>query len=101
MRASLVLSYSITVWFGNSTAQGRKALQRVVKTAHKIAGTALRALEDLKEARALSRAHNITKDATHPQHELLELLPSGRRYRSIAARTTRLKDSFFPKPSDF
>ncbi len=31
------------------------------------------------------------------QHRLLSLLPSGRRFRSIRSRTSRLRDSFFPQ----
>ncbi len=42
------------------------------------------------------RAASILKDPTHPQHGLFTLLPSGRRYRSVKCRTTRLKNSFFP-----
>ncbi len=33
----------------------------------------------------------------HPSHRLLSLLPSGRRFRSIRSRTSRLRDSFFPQ----
>ena len=40
---------------------------------------------------------NIIKDITHPGRHLFQLLPSGRRYRSIRTRTNRLKNSFFPK----
>ncbi len=37
------------------------------------------------------------KDPTHPSHSLFQLLPSGRRYRSIRARSARLLNSFFPQ----
>ncbi len=33
----------------------------------------------------------------HPSHSLFQLLPSGRRYRSIRARSARLLNSFFPQ----
>ncbi len=36
----------------------------------------------------------IFKDSSHPSHRLLSLLPSGRRFRSIRSRTSRLRDSF-------
>ncbi len=39
----------------------------------------------------------IIKDSSHPSHRLLSLLPSGRRFRSIRSRTSRLRDSFFPQ----
>ncbi len=35
--------------------------------------------------------------STHPSHSLFQLLPSGRRYRSIRARSARLLNSFFPQ----
>ena len=90
-----LLSNSITVWFGNCTVQERKALQRVIKTAQYICGAAFPSLQDIYNTRDTKRAHNITKD-THP-HTLFTLLPSGRRYRSMKARTTRLKNSFYPQ----
>ncbi len=37
------------------------------------------------------------KDPIHPSHSLFQLLPSGRRYRSIRARSDRLFNSFFPQ----
>src|SRR4029434_2314568 len=42
------------------------------------------------------RANNILKHYSRPGHHLFTLLPSGRRYRSFRARTTRPKNSFFP-----
>ena len=89
-----LLSNSIEVWFGNCTVQVRKAVQRVIKTAQYICGAAFPSLQDIYNTRVTKRAHNITKDTTHPQHTLL---PPGRRYRSVKARTTRLKNSFYPQ----
>ncbi len=94
-----ILSYSITVWFGNSTAWNHKALWWVVKTAQKITGTVLPALENIYESRALRRARNIIKYTTQPQHKLFKLLPSGSPYMNAAAKTRRLTAFFPPKPS--
>ena len=71
--------------------------QRVSNTAQKIKITAcsLPYLENIARSCYLRRANNILKDSSHPAHHLFTLLPSGRRYRSSRARTTRLKDSFF------
>jgi len=41
-----VLSGGVTVWYGNTTAQDRKAIQRVVRMAEKIIGCALFGLLD-------------------------------------------------------
>ncbi len=48
-------------------------------------------------ARCSSKANSIVKDSTHPSHSLFQLLPSGRWYRSIRARSNRLLNSFFPQ----
>lgn len=50
----------------------------------------------LFETRCPSRARNITQDPTRPAHHLFRLLPSCRRFRTIQASTTGLKNSFSP-----
>ncbi|XP_054649717.1 uncharacterized protein LOC129190933 isoform X1 [Dunckerocampus dactyliophorus] len=92
-----VLTASITVWYGNCTTRDREALQRVIKTSQNIVGAALPSLQDIYKSRVLRRTHNLIKDSTHPQHSLFTLLPSGRRYRSLKSRTTRLANSFYPQ----
>ncbi len=71
-----------TAWFGNSSAGNRKALQRVVRTAHTIVGGELPSLQDIYTRRCIRKAWRIIKDSSHPSHRLLSLLPSGRRIRS-------------------
>ncbi|KAL2095521.1 hypothetical protein ACEWY4_007669 [Coilia grayii] len=90
-----ILSGAITVWFGNCNAADRKALQWIVRTAEKITGVSLPPLADIHSTRCLRKAKNIVKDSTHPSHGLFTLLPSGRRFRSINARTSRMGKSFF------
>ena len=38
-------------------------------------------------------AEAIIRDSTHPAHQLFNLLPSGRRYRSIRIRTNRFRNA--------
>ncbi len=71
-----ILTSCITVWYGACNASCRKSLQRIVRAAEKIV------------------ALSIAGDPTHPTHSFFTLLPSGRRLRSLQARTSRLKDSF-------
>ncbi len=92
-----VLTSCITVWYGNCSAADRKTLQRTVNTAAKIIGAPLPSILDIFLTRCSSKATSIVKDPTHPSHSLFQLLPSGRRYRSIRARSTRLLNSFFPQ----
>ncbi len=89
-----VLTSCITVWYGNCSAANRKTLQW---TAAKIIGAPLPSILDIFLALCSSKANSIVKDPTHPSHGLFQLLLSGRRYRSIRARSTRLLNSFSPE----
>ncbi len=63
----------------------------------KIIGAPLPSILHIFLARCSSKASSIVKDPTHPSHNLFQLLPSGRRYRSIKARSVRLLNSFSPR----
>ena len=82
--------------YSGCTAADKTALQRIIITAQKITGCSLPSLENIACSHYLSRAKNIIKDTSHPGHHLFTLLPCDRRYMSSRARTTCLKDSFFP-----
>ncbi|XP_058031699.1 protein ripply2 isoform X1 [Ahaetulla prasina] len=92
-----VICTSITVWFSSATQQEKHRLQRIIRTAEKIIATNLPSIEDLYTARIKKRAVKIFTDPAHPGHKLFQLLPSKRRYRALHTRTTRHKNSFFPK----
>ncbi len=92
-----VLTQCISVWYNNATNQDCKALQRVVRLAERISGSTLPSLQGIYLKRCRSRAAKITKDSNHPSNHLFRLLPSGRRYRSLMAKTERLRKSFFPQ----
>ncbi|KAL3046708.1 hypothetical protein OYC64_004653 [Pagothenia borchgrevinki] len=68
-----------------------------VKTAQHITRTELPSMEDLYSQRLRKKSLRIIKDPHHPSHKLFFLLPSGRRYRSILAKTRRFGDSCFPR----
>ncbi len=78
-----------SVWYGNISNQDCKALQRVVRLAERISGSALPSLQDIYLNRCKSKAAKI-KDSNHPGNRLLILLPSGKRFRSMMAKTERL-----------
>ncbi len=92
-----VLTQCISVWYGNSLNQDCKALQRVVCLAERISGSALPSLQDIYLKRSKSRAAKILKDSNHPGNHLFCLLPSGKRFRIMMAKTERLRRSFFPQ----
>ncbi len=89
-----ILTSCITVWYGACNASCRKTLQRIVRAAEKIVGVSLPSLQDIYSTRLTRKALCIAGDPTHPTHSFFSLLPSGRRLRSLQARTSRLKDSF-------
>ncbi len=92
-----VLTQCISVWYGNASYQDCIALQRVVRLAERISGSALPSLQDIYLKRCNSRAAKIIKDSNHPGNRLFFLLPSGKRFRSMMAKTERLRRSFFPQ----
>ncbi len=61
-----VLTQCISVWYNNATNQDCKALQRVVRLAERISGSALPSLQDIYLKRCKSRAAKIIKDSNHP-----------------------------------
>ncbi len=81
----------------NASNQDGKTLQRVVGLAERISGSALPSLQDIYLKRCKSRASKIIKDSNHPGNRLFFLLPSGKRFRSMMAKTDRLRRSFFPQ----
>ncbi len=85
-----ILTYCICVWFSSCTVAERKALQRDVNTAQKIIGCPLPSLEDRYSSHCLRKANYILRDPSPPGHTHFELLPSGRRYRSMKTQTNRL-----------
>ncbi len=89
-----VLTSCITVWYGNCSAADHKILQQTVNTAAKLISAPLPSILDIFLARCSSKTTSIVKDSTHPSHSLFQLLPLGRRYWSIRARSTRLLNSF-------
>ncbi len=89
-----ILTSCIAVWYGACNASCRKSLQRIVRAAVKIVGVSLPSLQDIYSTRLTRKALCIAGDTTHPTHNFFSLLPSGRRLRSLQARTNRLKDSF-------
>ncbi len=85
------LTQCISVWYSNATNQDCKALQRVMRLAERISGSALPSLQDIYLKRCKSRAAKIIKDSNHPGNRLFITLPSGKRFRSMMAKTERLR----------
>jgi hypothetical protein len=63
-----ILSGCITAWYGNCSAHNHKALQTVVRSAQRIIGGKLPALQDTYTTRCHRMAIKIIKDNNHPSH---------------------------------
>lgn len=96
-----VLTYGITVWFGNATRAEKKSLQRVIKTAERIIGTNLTPMTELYTERCKKKVKSILGDIHHPAHSLLK--PRHKTYSlrhiradSFITHKTRFYNSFYP-----
>ena len=90
-----ILTFSMTTWFGSTSQQNRDDLHRVVRSASKIIGCEVPTLQDLYDARLIRKATSILNDETHPAHTIFQPLPSGKRFRTIYAKTERARNTFF------
>ena len=90
-----VLTFSITVWFGRASYEEKSQLETLVRCASKIIGLTLPTIESVYHTRCVHKSKKIVRDATHPANHLFELLKSGKRYRSVKAKTTRFRNSFY------
>ena len=91
-----ILTFSITVWFGNTTKKDKSMINKIIRNASKIIHNDMTSLEEIYEKRTVRRALNTIKDADHPANALLQLLPSEKRLRSLKTKTGRFNNSFYP-----
>ncbi len=92
-----VLTLCISALYGNISNQDCEALQRVVNLVERISGSSLPSLQDIYLKRCKIRAVKIIKDSNHHGNHLFILLPSGKRFHSMMAKTERLRRNFFPE----
>ena len=90
-----ILTFSLTTWFGSTTQQNRDDLQRVVRSASKIIGCEVPPLQLLYDDRLIRKAKSILRDESHPAHSIFQPLPSGKRFRTLYAKTERCRNTFF------
>ena len=92
-----VLTFSITVWYGSASVHDKNLLDGIVGVASKLTGCELPSLESLYITRTQRKVRCITSDQHHPAHHLLQCLPAEKRFTTIKTRTSRFKNSFYPK----
>ena len=80
------------------TCDERNSLSRVIRTASRLTGVDLPNLRDFFYCRVKSRFHKIVANPSHPAFMFLELLLSGKRYRSLgySGMSSRNSNSLYP-----
>ncbi len=82
------------MWYSNSLNQDSKRLsteRRALSWAH------LRVCSLLSAGHLPQMLQKSSKNSNHPDKRVFNLLPSGKRFRSMMAKTERLRRSFFPQ----
>ena len=93
-----IVTFSITVWYGNTSVRNKSMSESIVKTAPEITDCTLPVIQSVYTTRVLRNATAIISDSTHTAKTLFESLPSGKRTRSIKTRTTGFSVIlFYPK----
>ncbi len=90
-----VLTFSLIVWFGSSTAQQRSQINNITRVASKIIGYDLPTIDEIYVSRLQEKGLKILKDPLHPARHLFTPLPSGRRLRAIKTKSTRFLNSTY------
>ena len=91
-----VISFSIVCWFGNCNAQAKDKLNRIVNSCERLGVFNVVPLTEIYSKCVVQRSKIIYNDKNHPLNNYYEYLPSGRRLRSVRARTSRYSNSFVP-----
>ena len=76
-----IISFSIICWYGNLNLKDKNQLNRIVKTASKIAGVSFSSLDQVFQSQVLKKAKSIRMDNSHPLSSEYRLLPSGLRLK--------------------
>ena len=93
-----VLTYCVTVFFNSLRRTERKNIDRVTAIAQKIIGKniMLDPLSKIYYVRTATKGEQILKDMSHPLNYKFEMLPSGRRLRSAATKSSKYNKTFIP-----
>jgi len=92
-----VITFGFVCWYGGLSVKNKNVLMRMVNVCSKVVGRKQESVDALYECRAARKGRQIAQDSTHVLAQFYELLPSGRRFRSLRTRTVRTQNSFVPK----
>ena len=90
-----LLTFFITVWYGNITSDEHARLNSIIRTASKITGATLEPLEEIYKKRSDKKMKCILKCTDHSANKIFKVLPSGKRFKSFKSKTKRFSNSFY------
>ena len=91
-----VILYCSTCFYNMLTTSNKNTLTRITHHASKIIGLPTPNLSDLNNTAITRRALGIAHDPSHPLNSSFVMLPSQRRYRTLACKRARYSRSFVP-----
>ena len=96
-----VLSFCISLWFGNCSDGDMGKLSKIVNCAKRLGCVNMKHLEELYEDAVHAKFDKIWSNDNHPLHNCFRLLPHGVRLSVPGSRTNRLRDAFVAKATQF
>ena len=90
------ISFNITTWYGNVSANNKIKVARVVNTASKCIGNGQEHLSSIHNAALKRKARQILYDPTHPLNDAFQRRPSGRCLKVLVPKKNLFKNSFMP-----
>ena len=91
-----VLLYCSACYFTLLSMPNRNKLYSITRIASKIIGLPIPTLADMNNKAINRLALSIISDNEHPLYRYFDLMPSGRRYRSLKWKKVRFSRSFVP-----
>ena len=92
-----IVTFSFVCWYGSLCVKSKNVLERVVNVCGKIVGVKQESLSVLYERRVYKIGRKIACDDSHALARHYELLPSGKRFRTLKFKTVRFQNTFVPK----
>ena len=91
-----LITFSFICWFNGLSVKDRNCLNNIVKICSKITGVKQTDLNTLWKRRVVQKAKGLIDQPDHILSSGFDLLPSGRRYRTVLCSTNRYSKSFIP-----
>ena len=91
-----LLTASFICWYGSLGVKNKRVLNDVVNVCSKVIGRKQVGMQELYERRVERKAREIANDDSHVLTKHYELLPSGRRFRTLRVKS-RAQKTFIPR----